>query len=331
MPRRATTPGPNLVYARMANGTVKFFNAAKGFGFITPDDGGKDVFVPTASIASSGLSGLKPGQRLTFETVPDAKGPKAVELKLIAGEPVPEMPRKAPRPPAPSKPQLTIYMDPSSELATDALEELQEAGFEPRIVDYIANPPSREQLKALSLLLRDGDQSLVRRYDSLFLELQLDDRFISDSEYWGAIHEHPTLINGPVLVTPTRARVCRTEKAVLEFIAAMGGAVIAPAVERPKRLPESLRQLVKEAPAAEPAAMPAAIEEPVAVMEKAPAEAPKPKPSRKAQAPAKPVAKPVDKAKPPATRPAEKKPSKKVAAKPEKKPAEKKPAKAKKK
>jgi len=66
----------------MATGIVKFFNAAKGFGFITPDDGGKDVFVPAASIASSGLSRLKPGQRVTFESQPDGKGPKAVDLKL---------------------------------------------------------------------------------------------------------------------------------------------------------------------------------------------------------------------------------------------------------
>ena len=296
----------------MANGTVKFFNAAKGFGFITPDDGGKDVFVPTASIASSGLSGLKPGQRLSFETVPDAKGPKAVELKLIAGEPIQEVPRKAPRPPAPAKPLLTIYMDPSSELATDALEELQEAGFEPRIVDYIASPPSRDQLKALSLLLRDGDQSLVRRYDSLFLELQLDDRFISDSEYWGAIHEHPSLINGPVLVTPTRARVCRTENAVRDFMATMGGGIAPTATlaERPKRLPDSLRQLVKEAPAP--------VEEPKPVAEKVEEEAPRPK-AKKALAPAKPAApKPAAKAR---AKPVEKKPLKKAAAKPEKKPA----------
>lgn len=293
----------------MANGTVKFFNAAKGFGFITPDDGGKDVFVPTASIASSGLSSLKPGQRLSFETVPDAKGPKAVELKLVAGEPIVEIPRKAPppRPPAPVKPSLTIYMDPSSELATDALDELQDAGFEPRIVDYIATPPSRDQLKALSLLLRDGDQHLVRRYDSLFLELQLDDRFISDTEYWGAVHEHPSLINGPVLVTPTRARVCRTENAVKDFMATMGGGTVAAMGERPKRLPESLRQLVKDTPAV--------VEEPSQAVEEAEEEAPMPKTAKKASAAPKPAAKAKAK-------PAEKKAvAKKVAAKPEKKPA----------
>jgi putative lipoic acid-binding regulatory protein/cold shock CspA family protein len=58
-------------------GSVKFFNAAKGFGFIAPEDGGKDVFVPAASITASGLARLKAGQRVSFDLEPDAKGPKA--------------------------------------------------------------------------------------------------------------------------------------------------------------------------------------------------------------------------------------------------------------
>ena len=73
----------------MSNGTVKFFNAAKGFGFITPDGGGKDVFVPANSVSSAGVSNLKAGQRVSFETEPDSKGPKAVGLKVLAEAPKP--------------------------------------------------------------------------------------------------------------------------------------------------------------------------------------------------------------------------------------------------
>jgi CspA family cold shock protein len=64
-------------------GTVKFFNASKGFGFITPDDGGKDVFVHVTAVESSSLSTLVDGMRVSFETEPDkrGKGPKAVELQ----------------------------------------------------------------------------------------------------------------------------------------------------------------------------------------------------------------------------------------------------------
>ena len=68
----------------MATGTVKFFNKSKGFGFITPDDGGADVFVHITAIQSSGLPGLDDGQRVSFDTEPDrrGKGPKAVNLSL---------------------------------------------------------------------------------------------------------------------------------------------------------------------------------------------------------------------------------------------------------
>ncbi|WP_029076351.1 cold-shock protein [Kaistia adipata] len=65
------------------SGTVKFFNASKGFGFITPDDGGKDVFVHVTAVERSGLTNLNDGMRITFETEPDkrGKGPKAVDLQ----------------------------------------------------------------------------------------------------------------------------------------------------------------------------------------------------------------------------------------------------------
>ena len=67
-------------------GIVKFFNTQKGYGFITPDDGGKDVFVHVTAVERSGLGPLNEGMRISFETEPDkrGKGPKAVELKLEA-------------------------------------------------------------------------------------------------------------------------------------------------------------------------------------------------------------------------------------------------------
>jgi CspA family cold shock protein len=67
-------------------GTVKFFNASKGYGFITPDDGGKDVFVHVTAVERSGLGALADGQRISFETEPDkrGKGPKAVDLQAAS-------------------------------------------------------------------------------------------------------------------------------------------------------------------------------------------------------------------------------------------------------
>jgi cold shock protein len=63
-------------------GTVKFFNATKGFGFITPDGGAKDVFVHISAVQASGMDGLVDGQKVSFDVEPDrmGKGPKAVNL-----------------------------------------------------------------------------------------------------------------------------------------------------------------------------------------------------------------------------------------------------------
>src|SRR5476649_2160475 len=98
----------------MQTGTVKFFNAVKGFGFITPDENTKDVFVPTTSLTEAGFTSLKAGQRVSFKAMPDTKGPKAVDLKIIAPVETPKAPRPSPVPPAISEDthKLTIYMDP---------------------------------------------------------------------------------------------------------------------------------------------------------------------------------------------------------------------------
>jgi CspA family cold shock protein len=65
-------------------GTVKFFNGERGYGFIKPDDGGRDVFVHITAVERAGLKDLKEGQRITFEVEPDkkGKGPKAVDLVI---------------------------------------------------------------------------------------------------------------------------------------------------------------------------------------------------------------------------------------------------------
>ena len=67
----------------MATGTVKWFNDDKGFGFITPDEGGKDLFVHHSAIMSDGFRSLAEGARVQFETEAGAKGPKAVSVQAI--------------------------------------------------------------------------------------------------------------------------------------------------------------------------------------------------------------------------------------------------------
>src|SRR5881227_3823318 len=70
-------------YKSMTTGTVKFFNTSKGFGFIAPEGGGKDVFVHVSAVEAAGLRSLNEGQRVTFDIQPDARGAKAANLKAV--------------------------------------------------------------------------------------------------------------------------------------------------------------------------------------------------------------------------------------------------------
>jgi CspA family cold shock protein len=65
----------------MATGTVKWFNSEKGFGFITPDGGGPDVFVHYSAIATSGYRELSEGQQVEFEVTQAEKGPQAANVQ----------------------------------------------------------------------------------------------------------------------------------------------------------------------------------------------------------------------------------------------------------
>jgi CspA family cold shock protein len=67
----------------MSTGKVKWFNDQKGFGFITPEDGGRDLFAHFSEIQSDGFRSLKEGQSVEFEPVEGDKGPKATKIKVI--------------------------------------------------------------------------------------------------------------------------------------------------------------------------------------------------------------------------------------------------------
>ncbi|MCB6183017.1 cold-shock protein [Leeia sp. TBRC 13508] len=67
----------------MANGTVKWFNETKGFGFIKQDDGGEDLFAHFSAIQSKGFKTLAEGQKVTYEVVKGAKGLQAANINVL--------------------------------------------------------------------------------------------------------------------------------------------------------------------------------------------------------------------------------------------------------
>lgn len=82
----------------MASGVVKFFNSAKGFGFIAPEDGGADIFVHVSAVERSGLSGLNEGDQVNYEIEADRRSgkPAAIDLEVTGSSPVARPPRAGP-------------------------------------------------------------------------------------------------------------------------------------------------------------------------------------------------------------------------------------------
>ncbi len=70
----------------MTNGTVKWYNARKGFGFVEQEGGGKDVFVHASAVKAAGVSRLQEGQKISFDVEDSPKGPNAINIKVEGAE-----------------------------------------------------------------------------------------------------------------------------------------------------------------------------------------------------------------------------------------------------
>lgn len=115
--------------------------------------------------------------------------------------------------------KITIYHNPDCGTSRNALAAIRAAGFEPRIVEYMKTPPTREELKSIAVRMNRSVRTLVRKKEPLFRTLHLDERDVGEDELLDAMIENPVLINRPIVVTDTAARLCRPSelvKALLE-------------------------------------------------------------------------------------------------------------------
>jgi arsenate reductase len=119
-----------------------------------------------------------------------------------------------------AKSEVVIYHNPACATSRKVLGMIRGAGIEPRVVEYLKTPPSREEL--LDLLRRMGmtPRQLLRRRGTPCGELGLDDPARSDEALIDAILAHPILMERPVVVGPRGVRLCRPPERVQDVLAA---------------------------------------------------------------------------------------------------------------
>jgi arsenate reductase len=113
---------------------------------------------------------------------------------------------------------ITIFHNPQCGTSRNVLALIRHAGFEPRIVEYLKTPPTRDEIRALAAATGQPLRALLREKGTPYDELGLADPSLSDEALLDAIEQHPILLNRPIVVTPLGAALCRPSEAVLELL-----------------------------------------------------------------------------------------------------------------
>lgn len=113
---------------------------------------------------------------------------------------------------------VTIYHNPKCSTSRNALEMIRASGEEPRIVEYLKSPPSRDELKAIAKATGEPLRALVRTKQPEYLEQGLDNPALTDDQLIDAMLATPVLINRPIVVSPLGARLGRPVEKVLEIL-----------------------------------------------------------------------------------------------------------------
>lgn len=118
---------------------------------------------------------------------------------------------------------VTIYHNPACGTSRNALAMIRNAGIEPRVVEYLKTPPSREELVRLLGRMGLPARALLREKGTPYAELGLADPQLGDDRILDAMLAHPILINRPIVVSPKGAKLCRPSEEVLSLLPAQRG------------------------------------------------------------------------------------------------------------
>jgi arsenate reductase len=113
---------------------------------------------------------------------------------------------------------VTIFHNPDCGTSRNTLALIRHAGIEPRVVEYLKTPPSKEQIRELLAQMKMSVRQLLREKGTPFGELGLADPQWTDEQLLDFIQKHPILMNRPVVRTSLGTKLCRPSEAVLELL-----------------------------------------------------------------------------------------------------------------
>jgi arsenate reductase (glutaredoxin) len=113
---------------------------------------------------------------------------------------------------------ITIYHNPACGTSRNTLALIRNAGIEPRVVEYLKDPPDRETLAGLVAAMGVPVRDVLREKGTPYADLQLDDPSLGDDALIDAMLAHPILIQRPIVVSPLGTRICRPSERVLDLL-----------------------------------------------------------------------------------------------------------------
>jgi arsenate reductase len=118
---------------------------------------------------------------------------------------------------------VVIYHNPACGTSRNTLALIRQAGIEPHVIEYLKTPPSRDLLRSLLARMDLPVRALLRRKDTPYDDLGLDNPALSDDDLLDAILRQPILMERPVVATPLGVRLCRPSETVLEILPPVPG------------------------------------------------------------------------------------------------------------